>query len=240
MSSFKETKTRIYRRVKYSLLRPSPPAAPAPFEGPVVVVGSAPVSNRPAGFDARFRTITVNGAQLVTTKWGVEAPDITFMMFNQVRGTDPNAVEVRRVLKGQRTGLLYVLLWREGLASLQEGLSAFDYRYDDLRIIDRYQRMALLDRLCGFKSLELDTESKCSNGINAVLFALYNGAPAVILTGINPQADGHAYNKENQPRFHKDMDRKVLRTLLDKGYPIFTADKDVAAAVGIPLWTGDA
>lgn len=236
--SFTETKTRIYRLAKYTLLRPDPPLAPARFDAPVVVVGSAPVSNKPAGFDGRFRIITVNGAQMVTTSWGLEAPHMTFMMFNQVRGTTTNAVEVRRVLQGQRTGLLYVLLWREGLAALRDGLRAFDYRYDDLRIVDRYQRMALLDRVCGFKSVELDAESKCSNGINAALFALYNGAPAVILTGISPQADGHAYNTENLPRFHKDMDRKVLQTLYGKGFPIFTADEDVAAAVGIPLWRG--
>jgi hypothetical protein len=237
--SFTEAKTRIYRRIKYSLLRPRPPVSPVPFDGPVVVVGSAPISNKPAGFDTSFRVITVNGAQMVTSKWGVEAPDITFMMFNQVRGTNTNAVEVRRVLNGQRTRHLFVLLWREGLPSLQEGLRAFDYRYDSLRIVGRYQRMALLDRICGFSSVELDAESKCSNGINAALFAFYNGAPAVILTGISPHTTGHAYNRENLPRFHKDMDQKVLHALRDRGYPIYTADPDVAEATGIPLWTGN-
>ncbi|MFD1328970.1 membrane-anchored protein [Mycoplana ramosa] len=232
-------KTRLYRRIKYNLLRPRPPLAPAPFDGPVVVVGSAPISNRPAGFDERFRVISVNGSQMVAAKWGREKPDITFMMFNQVRGTNTNAMEVRRVLQGQRTGALYVLLWREGLPSLQEGLQAFDYQYDSLRIIDRYQRMALLDRLCGFKSEELDRESKCSNGIHATLFALYNGARAVILTGISPQASGHVYNQENLPRFHKDMDQKALQALIDRRHPIFTADPDVSESSGIPLWKGE-
>ncbi|WP_405030213.1 membrane-anchored protein [Mycoplana sp. BE70] len=237
--TFTDIKTRLYRRIKYNLLRPRPPLASAPFDGPVVVVGSAPTSNRPAGFDERFRVITVNGSQMVTAKWGMEKPDITFMMFNQVRGDNTNALEVRRVLKGQRTGALYVLLWREGLHSLREGLQAFDYQYDDLRLIDRYQRMALLDRLCGLKSDELDREYKCSNGIYAALFALYNGARAVILTGISPQANGHVYNQENLPRFHKDMDQKALQALRDRRYPIFTADPDVAELSGIPLWNGE-
>lgn len=236
--SLADLKTRLYRRIKYNLLRPRPPMASAPFDGPVVVVGSAPISNKPAGFDERFRVITVNGSQMVTAKWGMEKPDVTFMMFNQVRGTNTNALEVRRVLKGRRTSALYVLLWREGLPSLQEGLQAFDYRYDSLRLIDRYQRMALLDRMCGLKSDELDREDKCSNGIYATLFALYNGAPAVILTGISPQAHGHVYNQENLPRFHKDMDKKALQALRDRRYPIFTADPDVADSSGIPLWRG--
>lgn len=236
--SFAESKRRLYRRIKYRLLRPRPPASPVAFDGPVVVVGSAPLSQRPAGFDASFRVITVNAAQVVAAKWGVDKPDVTFMMFNQLRGTNTNAVEVRRVLAGRRTGALYVLLWRDGLASLRAGLQAFDYRCDSLHIVDRYQRMALLDRICGFKSLELDAESKCSNGVNAVLFALHHGAPAVILTGISPHTSGHVYNRENLPRLHKDMDRKALQALRARGYPVFTADADVAEAIGLPLWTG--
>lgn len=236
--TFTEAKTRLYRRIKYNLLRPRPPASPLNLDGPVVVVGSAPISHKPAGFDARYRVITVNGAQMVTAKWGLEKPDITFMMFNQVRGTNTNAIEVRRVLRGQRTGALYVLLWREGLASLKEGLEAFDYRYDSLHMVDRYQRMALLDRVCGFRSDELEAEAKCSNGINAALFALYHGAPAVILSGISPHTSGHAYNQENLPRLHKDMDQKALQALRSRDYPIFTADPDVAEASGLPLWTG--
>lgn len=235
---FSLTKTRIYRNLKYRIRRPSPPIANIPLNGPVLIVGSAPVSHLPADFDDSYRVITINGSQTVTGKWGIEVPDITFMQFNQISGTNTNAVEVRRVLNGQRTKMLYVLLWREGLPKLVEGLQAFNYRYDKLQMVDRYERMALLDRICNFKSLELDAEGKCSNGINAVLFALYNKAPAVIITGINPKSSGHVYNKENLSRMHTDMDQKVLQRLLEKGYPIYTADPPVSDALGIPLWQG--
>lgn len=233
---FSDLKKRLYRQLKYSLTRPSPPDAPFSFDGPVVVVGSAPSSNKPEGFDGTFRVISVNGSQSVTERWGLEAPDITFMQFNQIRGTNTNAVEVRRVLRGKRTGMLYVFLWREGRAALEVGLNEFNYRYDGLQLVDRYQRMALLGHVCGFKSFELDAEGKCSNGINAALFALYHGAPAVILTGINPHANGHVYNNENLPRFHQGMDRKVIDTLLERDYPIYTADPAVSAATGLPQW----
>lgn len=212
---------------------------PVPFKGPVLVVGSAPVSNKPAGFDASFRVITVNGSQSVIRKWGLDVPDVTFIQFNQIHGTNTNAVEVRRVLSGQRTKMLYIFLWQEGMPALVEGLKAFDYRYDALRIVNRYERMALLEKMCGFLSAEIDADSKCSNGINAVLFALYNKAPAVIITGINPKASGHAYNDVNLPRLHQDMDQKVLSALIGKGYPVFTADPGVAETAGIPLWTGE-
>lgn len=236
--AFQEVKTRFYRQLKYSLVRPKPPKAPFAFTAPVVVVGSAPLSNKPQGLHEGFTTITVNGSQSVLEQWGIDVPDITFMQFNQVRGTNTNALEVRRVLNGKRTGHLYVFLWREGRPALEQGLAAFNYRHDKLHLVNRYQRMALLGRMCGFQSLEIEAEDKCSNGINAVLFALYHKAPAVILTGINPASAGHAYNREDLPRLHQSMDLKVLQKLLAANHPVFTADPEVSSLTGLPLWAG--
>jgi hypothetical protein len=236
---FRDVKTRIYRHLKYVLTRPNPPAAPFSFDSPVVVVGSAPVSHRPVGFDEGYTTISVNGSQTAMASWGVSAPDITFMQFNQIRGVNTNAVEVRRVLNGKTTGTLYVFLWREGRQALEEGLKAFNYGYGNLELVDRYSRMALLGRVCGFQSLEMAADDKCSNGINAVLFALYHKAPAVIITGINPKSSGHVYNAANLRRFHQDMDLRVLQSLVARNHPVYTADPDVSATTGIPLWTPD-
>ncbi|UXN60493.1 membrane-anchored protein [Phyllobacterium zundukense] len=239
-ASFAETKLLLFRRLKYILRRPKPPVMPVPFAGPVVVVGSAPVSHKPIDFDETFRVITINGSQAVTRKWGITVPDVTLMQYRQLDGTNTNAVEVRRVLKGERTGTLYVLLWRKGLASLNEHLKAFDYRYDRVQIVNRYERIALVERICGLKVLELDAISKCSNGVIAVLFALLNGATAVIISGINPQSTGHVYNQENLSRLHVEMDSEILLTLLRKGYPVYTADPEVAKSIGLPLWEGSA
>lgn len=234
-----EARKRLYRKIKYRLTRPQPPTAPAQFRGPVVVVGSAPVSHKPAGWSEDFSIITINGSQSVTAGWGVEAPDITLLQFNQIEGTNKNAVEVRRVLSGQRTGKLYVLLWRkDDRPRLEKGLRAFNYSYGDLQIVDRYERMALMDRVAGVPSLELETESKCSNGINAVLFALHNGAPTVIITGINPNSSGHAYNQAGLQRAHTSMDRQIIQSLMAQKRPIYTADPKVSEELGIPLWTG--
>jgi hypothetical protein len=237
--SFSNFKTLVYRNIKYRLTRPLPPIVTPRFIGPVLVVGSAPISHKPEDFDATFRVITINGSQAVTKAWGIEAPDVTFVQFNQIEGTNTNAVEVRRVLNGERTGTLFVLLWRkDDRERLEKGLRAFDYRFDTLTIVDRYERMALLDRVVGRKSFELDADSKCSNGINAVLFALYNGATAVIITGINPNSGGHAYNQVNLSRQHVRMDQEILVKLMQQGHPIFTTDASVSEAIGLPLWQG--
>ncbi|MBO9096826.1 MULTISPECIES: membrane-anchored protein [unclassified Rhizobium] len=237
--SFSDLKKLLYRNIKYRLTRPSPPTVTPRFEGPVLVVGSAPVSHKPADFDDRFRVVTINGSQAVTEAWGIEEPDVTFVQFNQIEGTNTNAVEVRRVLNGKRTGALFVLLWRKDERErLERGLQAFNYKPRTLTIVDRYERMALLDRVVGRKSFEMDTDSKCSNGINAVLFALYNGSTAVIITGINPNSGGHAYNQVNLSRQHVRMDQEILVRLMQQGYPVFTTDPSVSESIGLPLWQG--
>ncbi|NLS15515.1 membrane-anchored protein [Rhizobium sp. P40RR-XXII] len=239
-AQFSELKKHFYRQIKYHLTRPRPPVLAERFDGPVLVVGSAPVSNKPADFDKSFRVITINGSQTVTKGWGIEAPDVTLVQFNQIEGTNTNAVEVRRVLNGERTKMLYVLLWRKERRRLEDGLRAFNYGYDKLEIVDRYKRMALLDRVGGVKCSELGADDKCSNGINAVLFALYNGATEVIITGINPDSGGHVYNTENLARLHVRKDREVLERLIQRGYPVFTSDPGVSQSIGLPLWTGKA
>jgi hypothetical protein len=239
-SAWEDLRKRLYRSVKYRIRRPAPPACSHVFKGPVVVVGSAPTIQKPEGWTPDFSVITINGSQSAIRAWGIDVPDVTFMMFNQVEGTTTNAVEVRRVLSGHRTKNLYVLLWRkEERQRLIDGLKAFRYGYDDLIIVDRYQRMALLDRVTGRKNTEVRTEDKCSNGLNAVLFALYHGAPQVIITGINPNSQGHSYNQTGLARAHVQMDKTVIRQLLADGRPLYTSDPHVSRDLGIPLWTGD-
>ncbi|MBY3465774.1 membrane-anchored protein [Rhizobium laguerreae] len=228
----------VPRRIKYFLRNPTPPTTLAPFARPVVVLGSAPKSHKPVGFDASYRIISVNGSQLALQYWDVDAPDVTLMGYNEIEGTNTSAVEVRRVLGGKRTGSLYVLAWRHGRERLEAGLKAIDYGFGEIHIVDRYQRMALLHKVTGRLNLELDAETKCSNGIIAALFALYNGATAVILSGINPHSAGHVYNGVNLARLHVRMDAEMLARLVGLGYPIYTADPQVSVDIGLPLWRG--
>lgn len=236
--TFVDAKKLFFRKIKYLIRRPMPPTISPPFKGPVLVVGSAPVSHMPVDFDETFRVITINGSQAVTKAWGIDSPHVTLMQHNQLNGTNTNAVDVRRVLCDQKTGTLYVLLWRKGKRRLERRLKTFNYTYGNVQIVNRYERMALLEKVSGLKMLELDKNSKCSNGVIAVLFALHNGATAVIITGINPNSGGHIYNDANLSRFHVKTDSEMLKRLLAKGYPVFTTDTEVSIAIGIPLWNG--
>ncbi|NTJ42960.1 membrane-anchored protein [Agrobacterium larrymoorei] len=204
-----------------------------------MVVGSAPNSTKPADFGSSYMVISINASQIVAKKWGVEKPDITLMMFHQIEGKYKNAQEVRRVLNGERTGHLCMLLWRHDLRRLQEGLARINYGYDALSMVDRYSRVALVRAMTGKLNFEISPESKYSNGVIAVMLALHSGAERVVISGINPASTGHVYNSENLYRKHSGPDLEALQHMQQKGLPVYTADPEVAKATGLPLWTGE-
>src|SRR3954468_22893865 len=121
----------LRRKLILSHLPPRVLRHPRPFAGPVLIVGSAPVSRLPRDLDSRFWLITINGSQSVTTAWGLGPPDVTFLQPNNVEGMTDNALAVRSVLQDQGTRLLYVLRWKRGMARLRRGLASFNYQYDE-------------------------------------------------------------------------------------------------------------
>src|SRR5690606_26123659 len=99
--------------------------------------------------------------------------------------------------------------------------------YDRLRILSRYRRMALYEAVLGRLNLETDNDTKFSNGVTAVLYAAVNGAPAIVITGIDPSSKGHVYNRLVLPRLHANTDRELLQEIRARGFPLYTADPDV-------------
>lgn len=223
-------------RIKYKLSHPQPPQHPEPFLRPVVVVGSAPGSNKPDGFNSNYGLISVNGSQAATRSWGAGIPDATFLQYNQVEGSGERAVAVRSVLAGQRTRRLHVLRWRHSIERLRAGLSTFDYSADEILLVNSFERACLAHGLLGRLIPETDNANKFSNGVTAVLYALHSGASSVIISGINPASSGHVYNNLGLARLHTDLDIRLLKELVSRGFPLYTADPDVAQSVGVPLW----
>jgi hypothetical protein len=226
------------RILGYYLTRPSALVHPVTIDRPVAVVGSAPISTRPQGFGPEMMVFTINGSQSVAAAWGTDVPDVTFMQFNQIEGQGANAQAVRRVLNGRRTRRLCVIRWKKDCQRLQRGLRAFAYTADDLVIVGRDNRVALYHQVMGKPNFERDNHQKYSNGITAVLYAFASGAPAVIITGIDPTSTGHVYNDLNLKRLHASTDLEVLQTLHRRGLPLYTADAHVAQKTGLPIWPG--
>ncbi len=226
----------VFRTLRFYWEKPTAPRYDGGFKRPVVVVGSAPISSVPLGFNPDYHVITINGSQVVSREWGREKPDVTFMTRNQLQGQNTNAMSVRGAVRGGSTGLLVMVHWASPLEELTSALRKLEYGYDDLKILTRMERMALHHTVLGKLNLELTSNDRFSNGITGVLFALASGAPAVIISGISPLSSGHVYNDANLQRSHGDTDAKTLRRLVERGYPVYTADAEVGHRIGIPLW----
>jgi len=225
------------RWLRYRLAAPLVPNLAQLFRGKnVVVVGSAPFSTEPHGWDDSFRVLTINASQVAAQAWLKQVPDVTLMQFNQIEGLNPAAVQVRKVLEHQRTGLLCILNWRHDLKRLQRGIDAFHYSYDELKLISRHERIALMHRMTGRLNLEMEGEAKWSNGIVGAALAINSGAANVILTGIDPLSKGHNYNSLDLSRMHKETDLEALQTFCEQRLPIFTADPHVALSTNLLLW----
>jgi hypothetical protein len=228
--------TAFRRRMRLALIGPRAPRHPGGFHGPVVVLGSAPQNTKPAGFDDSFSVLTVNASQANLDAWGVEKPAATFIHFYNIEGDSENARAVRKVLDGRATGELYVLRWTLGEEALLQSVKAMNYRYDHLHSLSKYHRMAMHLEVMRYFNNEDDNELKFSNGITALFYALLSGAPAVILSGINPASSGNFYGDLERKRLHANTDMRILNELKARGLPIYTADADVAAATGLDLW----
>ncbi len=225
------------RWLRYRLAAPQVPNLERVFLGKtVVVVGSAPFSTKPQGWDDSFRVLTINASQMAAQGWLPQPPDATLMQFNQIEGQNAAAVEVRKVLQNQKTGLLCILNWRHDLQRLQKGIDAFDYRYDELMLMSRHERIALMHRMTGRLNLEMEGEAKWSNGVVGAALAIKSGAANVILTGIDPLSKGHKYNSLNLSRMHKETDLEALHTFSEQRLPIFTVDPHVAQSTNLALW----
>lgn len=220
----------------YRLFRPQPAKHPTPISTPVVVVGSAPTATKPFGIDPSFCIMSINGSQFHLDAWGVGDPSVTFIQRNQIEGKGDNAVAVRRVLRGRRTGLLYILRWKRNRSRLLQGLTDMQYEYEDLKMLSRNDIMALHEAIVGYPHLEIEAEKKFSNGIVAMLYAFNSGAQQVIMSGINPASSGHAYNTLNLKRQHSTVDTQIVRKLVGGGRQIFTSDALVSDNLQIPLW----
>lgn len=228
----------LRRRVRLSVVGPRAPRHPGGFQGPVVILGSAPVGTIPIGFDGSYKVLTVNASQVRLDDWGLDKPTATFIHFYNIDGKSDKARGDRKQLEGRSTGDLHVLRWKRSLDELKQGIAAFGYSYDRLHMPSKLHRMALHLSVMKYINNEDSNEVKFSNGITALFYALRSGAPAVILSGINPVSTGHFYDQEGRGRLHGNTDLRILNELRARGLPIYTADAVVADLTGINLWNG--
>lgn len=204
--------------------------------GPCVVLGSAPRSSLPDGFDSTWSLWSVNASQCVAEKWGIGKPHITIMN-GHIMGTRPHNIDAKRALRGKSTGFLVLVF--DDMARLEptrSQLAEIEYSFDELLILTPARRAKIAHRMAG-AHIALGGIRQCSTGVFAAALALNQKNRPVVLSGLSLTANGHAYNDMGLRRKQTSEDHFALKRLSGRHKALATCDRVFAAESGLPVWS---
>ncbi|MCA0000569.1 MULTISPECIES: hypothetical protein [unclassified Mesorhizobium] len=206
--------------------------------GPALVMGSAPNFRLPQGYDADWALVTVNASQLLAETVGLPVPDIAVIR----RGIFVDASEQdfykRDLLNGRQAKHLIIPVWPDVEDKLKAGCRTFDYRYETLQALTKWQLANVVWQLSGKYHMFRGWHRKISTGAFAIILARFAGFAPVVVSGFSLSQAGHGYDTRNAFRYHANEDAALLRRVVRRGEPIYAEDKDFAAESGLPLWQG--
>jgi hypothetical protein len=177
-----------------------------------------------------FDLICVNCSGYIAKDFGLPDPKVTLLgAFKLV--VPKNEVD-RRILKSLRTDSLVLIKHRLPVTpKLAKSLLAMlDYSYDAFLKIGFWDRAYMIQKVTGQRF-------EVSNGVFAACYALYNGAPEIVLAGISLTKDGHYYSEQNRNRLHIPIDLAALKAMVERGWKVKTTEPELAELTGIPLFT---
>ncbi|MCA0027696.1 MULTISPECIES: hypothetical protein [unclassified Mesorhizobium] len=206
--------------------------------GPALVMGSAPNFRLPQGYDADWALVTVNASQLLAETVGLPVPDIAVIR----RGIFVDASEQdfykRDLLNGRQAKHLIIPVWPDVEDKLKAGCRTFNYRYETLQALTKWQLANVVWQLSGKYHMFRGWHRKISTGAFAIILARFAGFAPVVVSGFSLSQAGHGYDTRNAFRYHANEDAALLRRVVRRGEPIYAEDKDFAAESGLPLWQG--
>ncbi|TPM59183.1 hypothetical protein FJ959_09965 [Mesorhizobium sp. B2-2-4] len=204
--------------------------------GPALVMGSAPNFRLPQGHDADWALVTVNASQLLAETVGLPVPDIAVIR----RGIFVDASEQdfykRDLLRGRQAKHLIIPVWPDVEDKLKAGCRTFNYRYETLQALTKWQLANVVWQLSGKYHMFRGWHRKISTGAFAIILARFAGFAPVVVSGFSLSQAGHGYDTRNAFRYHANEDAALLRRVVRRGEPIYAEDKDFAAESGLPLW----
>lgn len=199
-----------------------------------LILGSAPEPVMP-GARRYSKCVCINGSPWMAARHGI-VPDLTV-----VAGyTTLVEREVSRQSLGRLRGigtrrLLFVTAGNEFEAG-REVLRRHDFRSDSSHAVDPLIRAAVIEEVLEGSDLGLGKrDDRVSNGIFAVVLALWLGARKVTLAGFS-LAGGHSYIDQETPRFHIGGDMACLTMLARRyGSRVTTTNSILATETGLQL-----
>lgn len=206
--------------------------------GPALVMGSAPNFRLPQRHDGNWALVTVNASQLLAETFGLSVPDIAVIRRGILVDAGKQDFYKRDLLKGRQVKHLIIPVWPDVEDKLEAGCRTFNYRYDTLQALTKWQLANIVWQLSGKYHMGPGWHRKISTGAFAIILARFAGFAPVVVSGFSLSQAGHGYDTRNAFRYHADEDAKVLRQVVRRGEPIYAEDRDFAAESGLPLWQG--
>jgi hypothetical protein len=206
--------------------------------GPALVMGSAPNFRLPQGHDANWVLVTVNASQLLAERFGLPVPDIAVIRRGILVDASEQDFYKRDLLKGRQAKHLIIPVWPDHEDKLKAGCRSFDYRYDTLQALTKWQLATIVRTLSGKYPVGRGWHRKISTGAFAIVLARFAGFSPIVVSGFSLSQGGHGYDSRNAFRYHADEDADLLRRMARRGEPIYAEDSAFAAESGLPLWRG--
>jgi hypothetical protein len=177
-----------------------------------LVLGSAPDTRvpRPGDYD---RCICINGSPFVAHASGIAVDLVIMVGFTTAMKKDISALSIEKLKDLQARDLLFISAG-DALEHALAVLESVDFRFQSYSQMNALERAAIVGELC-IEELGLgQRDDRISNGVFAVVLALWCGAAEVIVSGIS-LSGGHAYAAGTQ-RDHQNGDRRCLMILAER------------------------
>jgi len=175
-----------------------------------------------------FDLICVNSSGFVAKELGLPDPKVTLL--GAFKLVVPKNEEDRRALHGLRTEYLILIRHRLPVSRLlaESLLGMLHYHYKQFLTVGFWDRSYMIQKVTG-------KDLRVSNGIFAACYALYNGAPEIILSGFSLTMHGHYYSDQNRRRKCGNADLAALSAMRERGWAVKTSEPELAELTGLPL-----
>jgi hypothetical protein len=207
------------------------------FNGPTLVVGSAPEPHRPVGLNHDWSVVTVNASQITSDDFGLKKPDLTVFR-DDICGSGTHQNAVWAALRGKQTTHVIANMGSSDDAGIAAFMATQNYRAEHVTELNRHVRGAIIADVSGRYYVKVT--AGVSNGIFATLLALKLGASPVVMSGFSFTPGWYFAPGIPGARGHIPADKVICRAIVERGLPVFAADPAFAENSGLPLWTGSA
>lgn len=205
--------------------------------GPVLLLGSAPTASVPADFGHDWTLVCANAAQAGGDRLGLASPQLIVLRTNFFDAGRVHA-EAREALRNRSATHVVFRGVPEQKAYVADQLADLAFTYETLTVVERQKRERIVLQAVGNVPALIAVNRDLSNGVFSLCCCIDLFRQPVVMSGFSFSVAGHAYNASNLPRAHVDQDRKALRIIQSRGWPVYASEAKFAEESGLPLWKG--